>query len=126
MARLLRDFNFDSIFHIMNRFNPEIKIKIKDIPKLEKIIADAKSKFKVRIINYHLDTNHFHLLILFPKESNVTISKFMQWVGTKIAMYINKILDRIGSVFISRFKSIIIKTRLYFYWNHPSYITLSF
>ena len=38
----------------------------------------------------------------------------MHWLGTVLAIYINKTLERHGKVFADRFKSKIVKTKKYF------------
>ena len=110
-----RVFFFNTPIHIMNRLNPELKLRTKDLDGIIKILKKAKYRFKnVRIMNYSVGLTHFHIEAVFlDMDGGVSMSKFMQWVGTVIAQYINKVLNRHGRVFIDRYKSKIINTLKY-------------
>ena len=113
MPHSKRLFEFDATMHITNKLNPELKLHDNHIHHVKDVFLRAKQKFNVEIISYSISNNHFHLEVFFPKKTGVTVSKLMHWIGTVLAMKINKLLNRHGRVFIDRFKSKIIKTKQY-------------
>ena len=113
MARQLRKFSYDKFIHIYNKFNPEISLPKRYLAGIRSIILESKKKFKINITHYHISNNHFHLVMIFKKEDKVNISKYMQWLGTKLAIFVNKVLKRHGKVFYDRFKSKIVETKRY-------------
>ena len=110
MARQPRKFEYNRFLHVFNKFNPELSLGDRHLNGIRKIIRKSKEKFNVDIVNYAIINNHFHLEVYFKEENGVSVSKYMQWLGTVIAMYVNKVLGRRGRVFIDRFKSKILET----------------
>lgn len=66
------------------------------------ILLENKKDFNLEIIAYCLMDNHVHLLI-FTKDVS-QLSKFMQKVNTKYAIYYNNMHDRCGYVFRNRYR----------------------
>ena len=60
MARQNRIFKFNTIIHVMNRFNPEISLETEDIDGIRQLLIKSKKKFNVTILNYSIINNHFH------------------------------------------------------------------
>ncbi len=114
MARKPREFTPGATYHIMNHFHEEIKLKHSQIAVLRVILKKAAKKFNVKIVCFNIMINHFHLEIYFPKEG-CGMSKFMHWLGTAMAIKVNKMLNHKGHVFFRRFKSKIITGLKHFY-----------
>ncbi|HMB01665.1 MAG TPA: transposase [Spirochaetota bacterium] len=108
-----RQFNFNTLFHIINRFNPELSLTKHQLAKIRTVLYKGVKKYNVKINYFVILKTHFHLSAYFAAENKITMSKFMQWLGTQMAKKINKLLNRSGTVFRRRFKSFIIKSRQY-------------
>lgn len=74
----------------------------KNIEKYIKIIEEKQRNCEIVIIAYCIMTNHAHFLIKADKIEE--LSKFMQKVNTKYAIYYNKVNNRIGYVYRDRYK----------------------
>ena len=103
MPRRLRQNANTEFFHIMTHgisqeyiFN-NYKLKNKYIFELKKYLK----KYNVTLMCYCIMDNHSHLLIKSSKLSE--ISEYMRSVNTTYAMFYNKINNRKGYVFRSRF-----------------------
>lgn len=83
---------------------------------------NKKSNLLVDIHAFCLMPNHYHLLLSPRKKDG--ISKFMQKVNIGYAKYFNKKYERKGTLFESRFKSILIDNQAYFTYI-PFYIHLN-
>lgn len=79
-------------------------------------------KLLVDVLAFCLMPNHYHLL-LTPRIEN-GISKFMQKLNMGYAKYFNEKYQRKGTLFESRYKSIIIKNEAHFI-HLPFYIHLN-
>ena len=99
-------FDFDAlqIYHITNRGvrKEPIFYNMIDKHKFIIILAEAYSKFKFKIHAYCLMNNHFHLLIELTDSS---ISKIMQNIQQRYAIYFNQTYQSQGHVFQSRYFS---------------------
>ncbi len=105
MPRIPRNYLKTSFFHIMSQglnksfiFNDPIDIKfyIKSMYSLIK-------QFDVKIIAYCIMNNHVHILI---ETKNINeLSKYMQFLNSRYAMYYNKKYKRVGYVFRDRYAS---------------------
>ena len=100
----------NATYHVIARSNRQEfifeKDNIKDI--FIRILKDAKKKYRFKIINFCVMTNHIHLLIKPHPKSD--LSKIMQWILSKFAVVFNKIYSYKGHVWYDRFKSIIIES----------------
>lgn len=61
---------------------------------------------KVRLLAYCLMPNHFHLLVKQITKDGIT--QLMNRIGTNYAMYFNKRNERVGSLFQSVYKAVLI------------------
>lgn len=68
------------VYHVLNRANGRLRIFRKDDDFLgfEKILADAASRFPMRLCGYCILSNHWHLL-LWPRGDD-DLPAFMRWV----------------------------------------------
>lgn len=74
----------------------------KDKQKYYYYITKIQLQYDILIISYCIMPNHSHFLI---KSTNIDeLSKFMQKINTKYAIYYNEINNRVGYVFRDRFK----------------------
>ncbi len=81
MARTLRNAVGDMVYHVLNRANGRMQIfrKDTDYQAFEKLLAEAKEKYPMRILAYCLMPNHWHLL-LYPEHDD-DMPRFMRWSG---------------------------------------------
>lgn len=104
MRFLLLLFVFQSLLFVENisRFTPDfLKYKTINIGKLEdKIIRNRM----VKLINFVLMPNHFHLTLLQVK--NTGISKFMQRILQGHTKYMNRRYGTAGHIFQGPFKAV--------------------
>jgi REP element-mobilizing transposase RayT len=105
MPRCARKYLKTTFFHVMvqginkcyifdNKY--DILYYIKNINKF----ADET---EVKVVAYCIMNNHAHFLI--NTEKTELLSKFMQKLNTKFAIYYNKKYERTGYVFRNRFRS---------------------
>ena len=80
MPRPPRKIEGNIIYHVLNRANARMQIfeKEKDYLAFEKILAEAKEKYPMRVLAYCLMPNHWHF-VLYPKESK-DLALFMRWL----------------------------------------------
>lgn len=78
----------------------------KGIAKQPKNFAD-----KILLLAYCLMPNHFHLLIKQTNDS--AIKDFMQSISTRYSMYFNKKYKRVGSLFQSVYRAILVQKDQY-------------
>ena len=71
-----------------------------------------KELFKITVLDYVIMDNHIHLILYV--ESRELLSKFMQMVLSRLAVFINKRLKRSGRVFGERPKTPVIQDKKYF------------
>lgn len=100
--------------HITQRGNNKnpIFLSTQDYFYFLKVVKEAKSKHPCLIYSYCLMPNHFHLLSE-PKEKE-SISLFMKLLGGKYVLNMNKIHNRSGTLWQSRFKCSLIDSERYF------------
>jgi REP element-mobilizing transposase RayT len=141
----------DQFYHVYNRGinKMEIFLDEDDYNYLEKLLARSLAKEKthdrfsraysnfandVEIHTYCLMPNHFHFLL---KQKNAgSIEKFMRSVSVAYSMYFNRKYKRKGTLFESRYKSVLIRGDMKFthvsryihlnpigyrIWDHSSY-----
>lgn len=101
------DFAALQIYHVTNRGvrKEPIFYNMIDKHKFMIILAEAHCKFDFRIHAYCLMNNHFHLLI---ELSDSPLSKTMQNIQQRYAMYFNRTYQSKGHVFQARFYSRIV------------------
>ena len=115
MPRVNRVDISDVVYHIINRANARMQIFDKDQDYLlfEKVLADAKEKFDMRILSYCIMPNHWHL-ILYPKQDG-DLQKFMGWLSMTHTQRWHSQHKTIGSghLYQGRYKSFIAQTNEY-------------
>ena len=68
------------MYHALNRANARLTIfdSDEDYAAFERVLAQAVSRYDMRLLAYCLMPNHFHLL-LWPREDG-DLSQFMRWL----------------------------------------------
>lgn len=114
MPRLARKKFATSFFHVMSQGIAKEKIlrnqKMKE--KYFDILLKELDKSNMILVAYCMMDNHVHLL--FYTQNSEELSKLMQHINSKYAIYYNKINnERVGYVFRNRFLSEGINTQKY-------------
>ena len=126
---IIRQYLSDSYYHIYSRgVNKEKTFRSeKDIdvfvsllkrylsPESKKNVSRRLYKNysdEIELLTYAIMPNHFHLLI-YQKENERTISDFMKSLMTSYSMYFNKEHKRVGPVFQSTYKAVLIQDDAY-------------
>jgi len=112
MARPLRLQYPGALYHVLNRGHRKEKIFYHDNDRakfLEKLL-EVKNKFNLAVYSYCLMDNHFHLLLETPegnlsKAMHAFLSSYANWFRIKYKL--------VGSVFQSRYRSIIVEDESY-------------
>ena len=101
-------------YHVINRgVEQRVIFKEKeDYEKFEELLCTYASSYGVRVHNYCLMSNHYHLLIEIENE---TLSKFMRQINMNYAIYFNKKYKRSGHLWQGRFKSWYVTDEAYLY-----------
>lgn len=93
--------------NLRNRLtDPNVSYKEKD--KIIKLLRLNNFTNEITLIAYCLMPNHFHLLV--KQKSNNGIDMFMQSLCTRYTMYFNRKYKRVGSLFQSVYKAVLVST----------------
>lgn len=105
MPRYPRSYIKTTYFHVITQGINKNYIfeREEDIKYYIKIMYSLIEKQKVEIIAYCIMNNHAHMLI--RTEEIKELSKYMQRLNTKYAIYYNKKYEKVGYVFRDRYKS---------------------
>jgi REP-associated tyrosine transposase len=112
MGRAARQDIEGAWHHVMNRGADRERIFFTkgDGEAFERLLARGSDLFGVEVHAYCLMPNHFHLLLHCPNRG---LSKYMKLVGTHYSTRINARAGGDGSLFKSRFKSVLIDSPTY-------------
>ena len=78
----------------------------------EELMCFHAKSYDIRLHNYCLMSNHYHLLIEIRQEN---LSKFMRQLNMNYAIYFNKKYKRSGHLWQGRFKSWYVTDEAYLY-----------
>lgn len=111
--RVSRQKYESEFFHIMVQGINKEKIFEKSIYKEKYVnnLIDESQKYEVKILAYCIMNNHAHILVHTIDKEQMT--KMMQVLNTRFAIYYNKTNERCGYVFRDRFKSEAITSQAY-------------
>ncbi len=112
MSRPLR-LEFEGAFwHVTSRGNERKDIFREDRDRLLflSLLAAAVKRFRWRLHEYCLMTNHYHLVIETPFR---TLAKGMHWLNSEYARIFNKRYERVGHLFQGRYKGILVDEQNY-------------
>jgi len=112
MSRPLR-LEFEGAFwHVTSRGNERKDIFRGDGDRLLflSLLAAAVKRFRWRLHEYCLMTNHYHLVIETPFR---TLAKGMHWLNSEYVRIFNKRYERVGHLFQGRYKGILVDEQNY-------------
>src|SRR3954466_16366308 len=112
MSRPLR-LEFEGAFwHITSRGNERKDIFREDRDQLLflSLLATAVKRFRWRLHEYCLMTNHYHLVLETPFR---TLAKGMHWLNSEYVRIFNKRYKRVGHLFQGRYKSVLVDEQNY-------------
>ena len=100
--RIIRE---NGLYHVVARANRRESILKSDEIKLMflQVVERAKRKFRFKLVNFCIMSNHFHFMIIPDKGEN--LSRIMQWILSVFAVRFNKRFHLCGHVWYDRFKS---------------------
>ena len=75
---------------------------------IEQCLADALSRFGLRVVQFSVMGNHLHLIV--EADSSEALSLGMQGLNIRIAKALNRMMRRHGRVFADHFHSRILRT----------------
>jgi REP element-mobilizing transposase RayT len=112
MSRPLRVEYAGAFYHVMNRGNAGDFLfqSKKERERFVECLENAVERFSLKIHAYCLMGNHYHLLI---ETIEPNLSRAMQWIQVSYAAYFNRKRNRVGHLFMGRFKSILIDADTY-------------
>jgi putative transposase len=99
------------IFHVLNRANGRLRLFKRDLDYIafEKLLLEAAKRFGMRILDWCIMSNHFHL-VLWPRRDR-DLTAFMRWLTLTHAQRWKAAHDAVGQghLYQGRFKSFIIE-----------------
>lgn len=106
MARTKRILYDDGIYHVINRgHNRQILFKdTEDFKKFKDIMKKYIQMYNIKLYNYCLMINHFHLLLKIDKADYLPTA--MKGICQSYAHHYKRKYGRIGYLFQNRYKSI--------------------
>ena len=105
MPRFPRSYLKTSFFHVITQGINKSYIfeKKEDIKYYIRLMYKLNKEHKIKIISYCIMNNHTHMLI--ETKNICELSKYMQRLNTKYAMFYNKKYNRVGYVFRDRYRA---------------------
>lgn len=105
MPRFPRSYLKTSFFHVITQGINKSYIfeKKEDIKHYIRLMYKLNKEHKIKIISYCIMNNHTHMLI--ETKNICELSKYMQRLNTKYAMFYNKKYNRVGYVFRDRYRA---------------------
>jgi putative transposase len=117
MGRARRAADGGVVYHVLNRANARLPIfeRDEDFAAFERILAEGRERYDMRILAYCLLSNHWHWL-LWPKRDG-DLSRFVGWVTLTHTQrwHANRGSTGSGHVYQGRFKSFPIQDDDHFY-----------
>ena len=113
MARTLRIEYPGAMYHVMSHGNgfQWIYKNENHFYDFLKLLKEIKEKFNIIIHSFVLMLNHYHLLLETPSGN---LSRCMLYLNREFARRFNYWQRRKGSVFKSRYKSVLIEKESYY------------
>ena len=100
-----RDYRY--FLHLLKLYVTELKDDNLKISRGDSLIQRGRFKGKIVLLAYALMPNHLHLLLEQTGKSDM--SEFMRSLLTNYSMYFNKRYGRLGPLYQSRFKAILVE-----------------
>jgi len=101
-------------YHVINRGVEQRTIfeDAQDYEYFEELMCFYAKSYGIRLHNYCLMSNHYHLLLEIQEEN---LSKFMRQLNMNYSIYFNKKNKRVGHLWQGRFKSWYVTDDAYLY-----------
>jgi putative transposase len=114
MARLGRYFVADQPLHVIQRGNNKSRIFFTrdDATSFLGWLGDAAERYGLAIHAYVLMPNHIHLLAS-PRDAE-SLPRTMQSVGRRYVRYLNRRIERSGTLWEGRYRATVVDTDAYF------------
>jgi putative transposase len=114
MARLGRYFVADQPLHVIQRGNNKSRIFFTrdDATFFLGWLGDAAERYGLSIHAYALMPNHIHLLAS-PKDA-MSLPRTMQSTGRRYVRYLNRRMERSGTLWEGRYRATVVDTDAYF------------
>ena len=122
---IIKEYVGEACYHVYNRgvakqdifldkqdyktFLSYLKIYLSKKDDLQKIAPTRQLKNffeELTLLAYCLMSNHFHMLVW--QKDPMTMANFMRSIATKYSRYFNKKYHRVGPVFQSRYKAVLV------------------
>lgn len=115
MARLGRYFVEDQPLHVIQRGNNKTRIFFTrdDATCFLGWLGDAAERYRLSIHAYVLMPNHLHLLAS-AKDAD-SLPRTMQSVGRRYVRYLNRRIERSGTLWEGRYRATVVDTDSYFF-----------
>lgn len=112
MARPLRIEFEGALYHLTGRGNARQRVFADqaDCAKFVQLLVDSLERYDVALHGYVLMGNHYHLL---AETRRANLSRWMHWLTTAYTVYFNRRHRRVGHLFQSRYKSIVVEAEGY-------------
>jgi putative transposase len=113
MPRIPRGDLSEHVYHVLNRGNGGAAVFTKDgdYRAFLTLLADAKTRYPVKIFAFCLMPNHLHLVL--QSSTGAVLSHFMQWCFTSHVRRYHRHQQTHGHVWQGRFKSFLIQQDVY-------------
>jgi len=112
VARPLRIEFEGALYHLTGRGNARQQIFADqaDCAKCVQLLVDSLERYDVALHAYVLMGNHYHLM---AETRRANLSRWMHWLTTAYTVYFNRRHRRVGHLFQSRYKSIVVEAEGY-------------
>ncbi len=112
MARPLRIEFEGALYHLTGRGNARQRVFAdeKDCARFVQLLVESLERYDVALHGYVLMGNHYHLL---AETRRANLSRWMHWLTTAYTVYFNRRHRRVGHLFQSRYKSIVVEAEGY-------------
>jgi len=112
VARPLRIEFEGALYHLTGRGNARQKIFADqaDCAKFVQLLVESLERYDVALHGYVLMGNHYHLM---AETRRANLSRWMHWLTTAYTVYFNRRHRRVGHLFQSRYKSIVVEAEGY-------------
>lgn len=107
MARPIRIDVADGVYHVISRGTERCALFREEADYLHFLdrLGEARRRFRLRIYEYVLMNNHFHLIVATP---DANLSQAIQWLKVSYSMWFNAKYSRVGPLFQGRFKGVLV------------------
>lgn len=112
MARPLRIEFEGAIYHLTGRGNARQRIFADEVDcaKFVQLLVAAIARYELELHAYVLMGNHYHLI---AETRRANLGRAMHWLTTAYTVYYNRRHRRVGHLFQSRYKSIVVEAEGY-------------